>query len=98
VPIEQVFAKEFAVPVVAENDANLAALAEWTWGAGRGAEEFLYVMCSSGVGDGLIVDGRIYRGGGGLLLRQQRLPDHVRVRTIDSARARVLGRYPTVAP
>lgn len=66
VPIEELFAKEFAVPVVAENDANLAALAEWTWGAGRGAAEFLYVMCSSGVGGGLIIDGRIYRGGDGL--------------------------------
>lgn len=66
VPVEQAFAKEFAVPVVAENDANLAALAEWTWGAGRGAADFLYVMCSAGVGGGLIVDGRIYRGGDGL--------------------------------
>lgn len=66
VAIEQFFAEEFAVPVVAENDANLAALAEWTWGAGRGAAEFLYVMCSSGVGGGLIIDGRIYRGGDGL--------------------------------
>jgi predicted NBD/HSP70 family sugar kinase/predicted transcriptional regulator len=66
VPIEEVFARQFAVPVVAENDANLAALAEWTWGAGRGAAEFLYVMCSSGVGGGLIIDGRIYRGGDGL--------------------------------
>ncbi|OIJ68468.1 ROK family transcriptional regulator [Streptomyces mangrovisoli] len=53
-------------PVFAENDANLAALAEWTWGAGRGSTDFLYVMCSAGVGGGLIIDGRIHRGGDGL--------------------------------
>ncbi|MFD7135464.1 ROK family transcriptional regulator [Streptomyces sp. NPDC059894] len=57
---------ELGVPVWAENDANLAALAEWTWGSGQGAADFLYAMCSAGVGGGLVIDGRIYRGGDGL--------------------------------
>ncbi len=49
----------------ADNDANLGALAEAVLGAGRGASELAYVMLSSGVGCGLILDGRIYRGAGG---------------------------------
>lgn len=65
-PIEQSFEEAFGVPVIAENDANLAALAEWSWGAGRGAAEFLFVMCSAGIGGGFVLDGKIYRGGDGL--------------------------------
>ena len=64
--IERAFAESLGVPVVAENDANLAALAEWTWGTGRGVAEFLYVMCSEGVGGGFVLGGEIYRGGDGL--------------------------------
>ncbi|MEU4896424.1 ROK family transcriptional regulator [Streptomyces sp. NPDC044780] len=66
VAVAQTLHEALGVPVWAENDANLAALAEWTWGAGQGAAEFLYVMCSAGVGGGLVIDGRIYRGGDGL--------------------------------
>lgn len=66
VPIAAVLAESLGVPVLAENDANLAALAEWTWGSGRGSTDFLYVMCSSRIGGGLILDGRIHRGGDGL--------------------------------
>ncbi|KAA9165542.1 ROK family transcriptional regulator [Amycolatopsis acidicola] len=57
---------ELGVPVVVENDANLAALAEWTWGAGQGTDTFLYVLCSERVGGGLILEGRIHHGGDGL--------------------------------
>lgn len=66
VPVADVLMKALDVPVIAENDANLAALAEWTWGAGRGSADFLYAMCSSRIGGGLVLDGRIYRGGDGL--------------------------------
>ncbi|MGI5461119.1 ROK family protein [Streptomyces sp. CA-249302] len=66
VVVTQTLHEALGVPVHAENDANLAALAEWTWGAGRGAADFLYVMCSAGIGGGLVIDGRIYRGGDGL--------------------------------
>jgi predicted NBD/HSP70 family sugar kinase len=52
-------------PVHIENDANLGALAEAVLGAGRGARELAYLMISSGVGRGLVLDGRIYRGAGG---------------------------------
>ncbi|WP_051362543.1 ROK family transcriptional regulator [Amycolatopsis thermoflava] len=66
VPIADELGAELGVPVVADNDANLAALAEWTWGAGQGADTFLYVLCSEQVGGGLVLGGRIHRGGDGL--------------------------------
>ena len=54
------------LPVHLDNDANLGALAEVTLGAARDARNALYVMISSGIGAGLIIDGRPYRGGGGM--------------------------------
>jgi predicted NBD/HSP70 family sugar kinase len=66
VAVAETLQEALGAPVYAENDANLAALAEWTWGAGQGAADFLYVMCSAGIGGGLVIDGRIYRGGDGL--------------------------------
>jgi predicted NBD/HSP70 family sugar kinase len=54
------------VPVHLDNDANLGALAEVTLGAGRSAGTAVYVQMSSGIGAGLIVDGRPFRGAFGL--------------------------------
>jgi predicted NBD/HSP70 family sugar kinase len=53
------------VPVHVGNDANLGALAEATFGAGRGKRNLFYVMLSEGIGGGVIVDGRIYLGRAG---------------------------------
>ncbi len=53
------------VPVHVENDANLGALSESVLGAGRGASEMAYVMLSAGIGGGLILGGRLYRGARG---------------------------------
>ncbi|WP_298283185.1 ROK family transcriptional regulator [Acidocella sp.] len=64
--LQRHFAAALGVPVIVDNDANLAALAEWSWGAGRGSEDFLYVICSEQIGGGLIIDGKIYRGGTGI--------------------------------
>lgn len=50
------------VPVFIENDANVAALGEATHGAGKGFENVLYVTLGSGVGGGLVINGRIYHG------------------------------------
>lgn len=52
--------------VALQNDADTAALAEARLGAGRGASPTLYVNSGSGVGGGLVVDGRVYRGGSGI--------------------------------
>jgi predicted NBD/HSP70 family sugar kinase len=53
------------VPVHVGNDANLGAMAEWTFGVGRGADDLIYVMLSDGVGAGLILGGRPYEGAAG---------------------------------
>jgi predicted NBD/HSP70 family sugar kinase len=60
------FYERLGVRVEIENDANLGALAESVLGAGRGASEMAYVMLSSGIGGGLILEGRLYRGARGV--------------------------------
>jgi predicted NBD/HSP70 family sugar kinase/biotin operon repressor len=52
--------------VEVDNDANLGALAEASFGAGRGLKDIFYVMLSSGIGAGLVLDGRVHRGATGL--------------------------------
>jgi len=60
------FTEAFGVPVVAENDANLAALGETVSGAGHGHRGVVYVAAKDGIGAGLVLDGRLYRGAGGI--------------------------------
>jgi predicted NBD/HSP70 family sugar kinase/biotin operon repressor len=57
--------RRLGVPVSVENDANLGALAEHVWGAGRGADDMAYIKASSGIGAGLVIGGRLHRGVGG---------------------------------
>jgi glucokinase len=52
----------FNLPVAMENDADAAALGEYHWGAGKNASRMLYVTVSTGIGTGLVIDGKIYRG------------------------------------
>ena len=52
----------FGVSVAIENDADAAALGEAMWGAGRGAQRFIYVTVGTGIGGGLVFDGQLYRG------------------------------------
>ena len=47
------------------NDANLGALAEATWGAGRGASGIVYLKLATGIGAGIVIDGRLFGGAGG---------------------------------
>jgi predicted NBD/HSP70 family sugar kinase len=53
---------ELGHDVSVENDANLGALAEIVWGAARGRSDVLYVKISTGVGGGLVLNGRLYHG------------------------------------
>jgi predicted NBD/HSP70 family sugar kinase len=53
------------IPVQIENDANLGALAELTWGAGRDCSNFAYVKAATGIGAGIVIDGRLLRGATG---------------------------------
>ncbi|MEO8139555.1 MAG: ROK family transcriptional regulator [Gemmatimonadota bacterium] len=57
---------EFGVTVLVDNDANLGALAEHWWGAGRGLDDFAFIKVATGVGSGHFLGGRIYRGATGV--------------------------------
>jgi glucokinase len=54
--------ERFGLPVGVDNDANAATLAEWAHGAGRGTRHMVMLTLGTGVGGGLILDGRPYRG------------------------------------
>lgn len=62
VPLARLMAARTGLPTVIENDANVAALAEWRFGAGQGARHLVYVTVSTGIGGGIIIDGRLLRG------------------------------------
>ena len=63
VPVRAAFEKAFPlIPVILENDANATALAEWKYGAGRGATNMAFLTMGTGIGGGLILDGKLYRG------------------------------------
>ncbi|MFN8473994.1 MAG: ROK family protein [Anaerolineae bacterium] len=65
-PLRDTMAAHFGVPAAVENDGNAAALAEHRFGAGRGRPSLLYLTVSTGVGGGLVLDGRIFEGAHGL--------------------------------
>ena len=52
----------FHIPAAVQNDANACALAEWMWGAGRGTQNMIFLTFGTGLGAGLILDGRLYSG------------------------------------
>ena len=62
VPITQYFAEVFGVATALQNDANAGALAEWMLGAGRGDRNLVFLTFGTGLGAGLILDGRLYAG------------------------------------
>lgn len=62
IAICEMLGSRFGRPASLENDANAAALAEWRFGAGRGTRHMAFLTCSTGIGCGLILDGRLYRG------------------------------------
>ena len=57
--------EKLGLPVYIDNDANVAALAEFLFGAGRGARNVVMLTIGTGIGGGLILDGEIYRGSTG---------------------------------
>jgi glucokinase-like ROK family protein len=64
-PIRAHLEKLWGCPVSLNNDAELGALGEWAYGAGRGERHLAYIKVGSGVGAGLLLDGRIYDGATG---------------------------------
>jgi glucokinase len=65
-PLTAKLAERFGVPTFLDNDANLAGLAEWKFGAGRGHHNVLYLTISTGVGGGVIIGDRLLQGHHGL--------------------------------
>jgi glucokinase len=61
-PLATEVQEKYGVPVKIENDANAAALAEAYWGAGRGFRHIFYAGLGTGIGTGIVCDGRIYNG------------------------------------
>lgn len=59
-------AEGYGVPLFVDNDANLGALAERWWGAGRGVDDFAYVKVATGIGSGHMSGGRLFRGAKGV--------------------------------
>jgi len=65
VPLREIMERNIGVPVVVDNDANVAALGEFVYGAGQGSQNMVYYTLSTGIGGGLILNGRLYRGSRG---------------------------------
>ncbi|HLW85899.1 MAG TPA: ROK family protein [Candidatus Sulfotelmatobacter sp.] len=61
-PLAARIAELYRVPVKVDNDANAAALAETIWGAARGYHYVFYATVGTGIGTGIVLDGRIYHG------------------------------------
>ena len=61
-PLRQAVAARIGLPVVVENDANAAAWAEYRFGAGRGEDHLVVVTVGTGIGGGIVLDGRLHRG------------------------------------
>lgn len=62
VPIVSFFRERYGVPVFLQNDANACAVAEWKFGAGTGCRNMVFLTFGTGLGAGLILDGRLYSG------------------------------------
>lgn len=62
IPIVKILSDEFGAPAALQNDANACALAEWIFGAGKGTKNMVFLTFGTGLGAGLIIDGRLYSG------------------------------------
>lgn len=66
VPLKAILSERTDLPVSVGNDANVAALGEWRFGCGKGTKDFVYVTLSTGIGGGVIADGRLLLGRKGI--------------------------------
>lgn len=62
VPLKRLMEKKTAIPVFLDNDVNVMTLGELYHGAGKGARNMLCITLGTGVGGGIVIDGRLYRG------------------------------------
>ena len=66
--------RKYGVSVHLDNDANLGALAEHSWGAGQGVDDLIYIKIAHGIGAGYILNGEIYRGAKGIAGEMSHMP------------------------
>lgn len=62
VPVCEYSREALGIPAQLQNDANACALAEWRWGAGRGSRNMVFLTFGTGLGAGLVLDEKLYRG------------------------------------
>lgn len=62
VPIVEIIENQFGIRTSLQNDANACALAEWKFGSGRGTQNMVFMTFGTGLGAGLILDGKLYTG------------------------------------
>lgn len=62
VPIVEFFEDRFGVPTAVENDANACAMAEYLYGSGRGVKNLVFMTFGTGLGAGIVIDGKLYSG------------------------------------
>ncbi len=65
-PLKQILEEHFQTPVALGNDANMAALGEWRYGAGQGHHDMIYLTVSTGIGSGIVVKDKLLLGARGL--------------------------------
>ncbi|QLE59183.1 ROK family protein [Nostoc sp. TCL26-01] len=66
IPLQDLLTAEFGVPTTVDNDANVAALGEYRFGAGQGYDSLFYITISTGVGGGWVLNGKPWRGASGM--------------------------------
>ena len=88
VPVVQRATEVYGLPAVLDNDGTAGAAGEWRFGVGRGSRNLVYLTVSTGIGGGLVIDGRTYRGAAG----NGGEPGHVTVRAADDRRCHSCGR------
>jgi len=64
-PLVRMFQDRWDIPSVIGNDANMAGLGEHRFGAGRGLSHLIYITVSTGIGSGIVIDGKVYEGASG---------------------------------
>ena len=65
VRLPQILESETGIPALVDNDANVGALGEWAFGAGKGQSSIVYYTVSTGIGGGIVLNGAVYRGANG---------------------------------
>jgi glucokinase len=66
IPIVEIIEKHYGIKTSVQNDANACALAEWKYGAGKGCNNIIFLTFGTGMGAGLILNGKLYAGANGM--------------------------------